>query len=91
MDRGADVVPEARLGQLFGARAAADPARCFAHEHGVTGRREQSGRGQAVRSGTDDHCVVSGALHWVQHRRSRARAAYSAMAVLLALNTFPEK
>ncbi len=57
VNRGADVVTEAREGQLGGPRAAADRGRRLEDEDGAAGPREHDRGRQAVRPRTDDDGV----------------------------------
>ena len=56
-DRRADVVTEAREGQLLGPRPAADGRRGLVHAHGAPGAGERQRGGQTVRSRADDDRV----------------------------------
>jgi len=58
VDRRADVVHEARQGQLGGARPAAKGLLRFSDEHALAGPGERDRRDEAVRPRPDDDSVV---------------------------------
>ena len=60
MDGRAHVVPVARQGQRFGARAAADLLGGFEQQHRIPRSGEERGRGEPVGPRADDHRVVLG-------------------------------
>jgi hypothetical protein len=51
-------VNEARKREFGGAQATADRVTALAEEYGAASPGKSDGRGQTVRSGTDNHCIV---------------------------------